>query len=155
MKRKIMLCFFAVALTGFLFAQEQQAPARQGPQKITVAGKLEWTNGRIAIKNAGKTYYVSGLNRLIGFVDGLKEGAQVSLEGLEFKIPAVPDYSFFRTSKVTFNGKDYAFDNELAAAGFPKGGHKVRAGQNDGGAMFPMHTRGMTGQWQRHNQNRR
>jgi hypothetical protein len=57
----------------------------------------------------GTTYYVDGVRRLIGFVDGLKEGAAVKLEGTVKTFHRDSDAQFLQTSKLTFNGKDYDF----------------------------------------------
>jgi hypothetical protein len=45
---------------------------------------------------------------LFGFVDGLKEGAEVTLAGYAIDIPVAPEYKYFLVDKLTFNGKEYA-----------------------------------------------
>jgi hypothetical protein len=118
----LLMCAFLL-LAGGLFAQDQTARERgqgRGPggTPVSITGKLEWINGHIAIKANEKTYYVSGVDKLVGFVDGVKEGAQVSLSGKEFRIPAIPEYGFLRTEVLSLNGKDYKFDD------FPDWGHR-------------------------------
>jgi hypothetical protein len=76
--------------------------------KVTIQGALSFVNGRIAVKSGETTYYVQGLDRLFGFVDGLKEGAAVTLEGYAEEIPLAPEYRFFFTEKLVFNGREYA-----------------------------------------------
>jgi hypothetical protein len=83
-------------------------PLAAQAEELTINGNLEWVNGQLAVKTGGKTYYVSGLSQLMGFVDGLKEGAEVTLTGRAFVNPQTPEYARFRTEKLTFNGKDYA-----------------------------------------------
>jgi hypothetical protein len=90
-----------------------QQAAKQAPEKTTVSGKLSLLNGRIALQSGSITYYVSGLSRLIGFVDGLKEGAQVSLEG--YAVKAQEENSMlFRSIKLSLNGKDYDLVSQAA-----------------------------------------
>jgi hypothetical protein len=75
---------------------------------VTIQGTLSFVNGQIAVKSGETTYYVRGLDRLFGFVDGLKEGAAVTLEGYAAGIPAVPEYKYFLAEKLNFNSKEYA-----------------------------------------------
>jgi hypothetical protein len=71
-----------------------------------------------------------GLGQLIGFVDGLKEGAQVTLEGYVFTPQRDTKIRFFRVGKLTFNGKEY-------------GGLSPAFREPDGGrqGQFPPNTR--------------
>ncbi|MDR0710669.1 MAG: hypothetical protein LBF77_11455, partial [Spirochaetaceae bacterium] len=112
----IIALFFSAALT---FAQtgprnQGQFPPGTNPglgqfQNVaTIQGALSFINGQIAVKSGETTYYVRGLDRLFGFVDGLKEGAAVTLEGYAGEIPSVPEYKYFLAEKLTFNGKEYA-----------------------------------------------
>jgi hypothetical protein len=128
MKRTlIFMLLLLMAAAGALFAQTQEpdnkSPRRresppdgrigphrefrQNPETSTITGKLELINGNIAVKNGDIVYYTIGLDRLIGFVDGLKEGAQVSLEGWSIAASRDPEYRRFLVSKLTFNGKEY------------------------------------------------
>jgi hypothetical protein len=109
---------------GALFAQtkDQDSKFRRGPRHCresfwefrqdletsTISGKLEFINGNIAIKADDTVFYIVGLGRLLGFVEGLKEGAEVSLEGWAFSAPRAPEYRSFLVSKLTLNGKEYA-----------------------------------------------
>ncbi|MDR2759608.1 MAG: hypothetical protein LBB78_09535, partial [Spirochaetaceae bacterium] len=56
------------------------------------------------------------IDRLIGFVDGLKEGASVTLEGYEFPVPADAEYRYLRVFRLNFNGKDYEVSPRLRQA---------------------------------------
>lgn len=87
--------------------------AVQSAETVKVEGKLTLVNGMIAVKEKDKTYYVGGLNRLVGFIDGLKENASVKLEGYAFEVPAAPEYIHLRATKLTFNGKDYDLSNSF------------------------------------------
>jgi hypothetical protein len=132
MKRTLifMLLLTAVLMAGAgaLFAQTQEPDSkspqrrepplsgrsgppresRQNAETSTITGKLELINGNIAVKNGDTVYYPIGLDRLIGFVDGLKEGAEVSLEGWSFGASRDTEYRRFLVSKLTLNGKEYS-----------------------------------------------
>jgi hypothetical protein len=77
------------------------------PESLSLSGTLEVLNGRIALKDGDRVYYVSGIQHLIGFVDGLKEGARVSLEGYAFPVPEGPEYRQLRVTKLTVDQKSY------------------------------------------------
>jgi hypothetical protein len=124
MKKKLFFALLMLTVMGALFAQvrDQDSRSRQYPrydrepfrefrqelETSTISGKLEFIDGNIAVKNDGTVYYIKGLGRLIGFVDGLKEGAEVSLEGWAVAGPGTPEYRRFLVSKLTLNGKEYA-----------------------------------------------
>jgi hypothetical protein len=79
-------------------------------ETVTVNGNLQFIEGRIAVIADGKTYYTNGpFQRLFGFVDGLKEGAAVKLDGAASPVPLNPGARFLWVTKLTFNGKTYDF----------------------------------------------
>jgi hypothetical protein len=78
-------------------------------ETVTVSGNLALVDGQIAVIADGITYIAGGLRWLIGFIDGLKEGAAVSLEGWARTSPFNPDTRLLRISKLTVDGKDYTF----------------------------------------------
>ncbi|GHV88143.1 hypothetical protein AGMMS50267_05030 [Spirochaetia bacterium] len=90
-------------------------PPREGRRQpvpaetVTVNGNLQLVEGRIAVVSDGKTYFTHDLQRLTGFIDGLKEGASVTLEGAAYPVPNNADARFLRVTKLTFNGKTYDF----------------------------------------------
>ena len=91
---------------------------------VTVQGTLSFVNGQIALKSGETTYYVWGLDRLFGFVEGLNEGAAVTLEGYAEEIPPVPEYRRFLVEKLILNGREYGDlrSGGLRSAGlFPEG----------------------------------
>ena len=111
MKRKILFILMILALTGMVQAQvmgrRQNAPRTQAPEKQTISGTLVVANGMPALKSGDDTYLIAGISRLVGFIDGLKEGAQVTVEGYAIARPGNSDIKVFRPSKITLNGKDY------------------------------------------------
>ena len=111
MKRKIL---FVMMILGFAAMVQAQVwgPGRnrrntQAPETVTVSGTMVVANGMPALKSADVTYLVSGLSNLIGFIDGLKEGAQVTIEGVAMTSPGDQNIKFLRASKLTINGKVY------------------------------------------------
>jgi len=74
---------------------------------VTVEGKLALINGTIGIKSGTKTYYLPNLGRLAGFIDGVKEGSSVKVEGYEYPLAGAPEYSTVMVTKLTVGGKDY------------------------------------------------
>ena len=116
MKKLIICLIIAVLIAGTVSAQpirEQRNPLRDvNPQSgnnrareansVTVEGVLKLEKGFVAVESADTVYIVPMLNRYIGFINGLREGAKVSVEGYEFK-------SMIRPTKVTIDGKSYDF----------------------------------------------
>jgi hypothetical protein len=129
MKRILLAALAALAIAGAASAQGVNPPPKADPQQITISGKLEWIDGTIGLKSGGVTYYAPQLRMLVGFVKDLQEGSTVTLTGNARKLPYSPN-SFFWTSKLGFNGKDY----ELGQGGFgPMGrGHGMRMMGFDG-----------------------
>jgi hypothetical protein len=75
-------------------------------ETVTVTGDLVLLNGRIALKSDSGLYYVPGIRRLIGFVEGLTEGARVSLEGYVFKRPT-EEANLLAITRLSIGGKVY------------------------------------------------
>ncbi len=111
--------------------------AVQSLETVKVEGKLTLVNGMIAVKEKDKTYYVGGLNRLVGFIDGLKENASVKLEGYAIEVAGAPEYAHLRATKLTFNGKDYDLSNTFGRGmmGGQMGGRGFDRGAGRGGMM--------------------
>jgi hypothetical protein len=73
----------------------------------TIEGKLSLVQGHPAVVVKDKTYFVQIPQMLYGFVDGLKEGATVKLEGYEMTVPYAPTSLFFDVTKLTLGTKSY------------------------------------------------
>ncbi|MDR2792245.1 MAG: hypothetical protein LBB61_01080 [Treponema sp.] len=133
MKKIIIGSFVLLAAAGITFGQAAGVPKPQSdPQtdqrkrdsrahqaeKSTASGSLALVKGRIAVQSDNVTCYLTGINRLIGFVDGLKEGAKVTLEGYAITIPksnpAAAEEKIFRITKLSFNGKEYELNADSA-----------------------------------------
>ncbi|MDR1318878.1 MAG: hypothetical protein LBJ90_04565 [Treponema sp.] len=140
MKRIVLCVFFAAALSGALLAQDSSRPGSPRrnwpPEKIALSGSLGLSLGRIVLENGGNTYYVAGIDRLIGFIEGLKEGAAVSLEGWAFPLRRSETEWIFRAAKLSINGKDYELGSEEGPA-FHHGG--FGRGKGSGSGYRPRH----------------
>jgi hypothetical protein len=71
-------------------------------QIITVTGTLQLQNGVIAVVSGNTTYFVPTLTQYIGFIEGLREGAQISIDGYL-------SGNYVQPTKVTLGGKSYDF----------------------------------------------
>jgi hypothetical protein len=112
--RKIAIAVLAgLVAAGSLCAQEGMRNWRRSPpplppaETITVSGPLQLVNGRIAVEQDGKTYYADYLGRLTGFIEGLREGAQVTLTGNAEPHASGPEFYRLHITTMTFNGKVY------------------------------------------------
>ena len=107
---KIVLFAFVLVLVsgGILFAQTT-------PPTTTVNGTIGLNAGRLVLKSGTMTYYTRELERYIGFIDGLKDGAQVTLEGYVSapSIEGATERLFFPV-KLTLNGKTYEVGTAMA-----------------------------------------
>jgi hypothetical protein len=110
MKKIVLLCLLAAIIGGSVFAQANTPTT-------TIRGTLGLSGGRISVVSGNITYYVRGLERFVGFIDGLKEGAQVSLDGYA-TAPAIEgqrDRSFYPVI-LTLNGKNYEVGSPAAGS---------------------------------------
>ena len=109
MKKIVLLCLVTVIFGGSIFAQSNTPTT-------TIRGTLGLTNGRISVVSGNITYYVRGLERHVGFIEGLKEGAQVSIDGYA-AAPAIEGQKdrLFRAVNLTLNGKTYEVGSPDAA----------------------------------------
>jgi len=125
MKRFLVFSVIAFLIAGIVSAEpikEQRNPTpkavkeKREPNSVTVEGVLKLEKGFVAVeKDADNVYIVPMLNRYIGFITGLREGAKVSVEGYEFN-------KMIHPTKVTIEGKPYDFMSwdRAQAPGFGK-----------------------------------
>jgi hypothetical protein len=74
MKKKALVVLLTMMVCGISFSQTTT------PTSV-VNGILGVHNGRIALRSGDTIYYTRGLERFVGFIDGLKEGAEAAIEG--------------------------------------------------------------------------
>lgn len=136
MKQKVLCILLGLSIVSLASAQRKDrfgwgwgfppvgpGAAQAMGQPVTVAGNLTIIQGGIAVQDKGVTYHVRGLNRFIGFIDGLKDGASVTLEGSAFTYPPDDKIKFLRVAKLTFNGKDYDLAPPEGTGFPPRMGH--------------------------------
>jgi len=113
MKKIVLLCLFTAIIGGSIFAQSNTPTT-------TINGTLGLSAGRIAVVSGNITYYVRGLERFVGFIDGLKEGAQVSIDGYA-TAPTIEGQKdrLFRAVKLTLNGKTYEVGSPIVGNMMP------------------------------------
>lgn len=111
MKKALIVLIAGIIAVGAVSAQGFSRGAIQAPQVEPVAssieGKLALVQGRPALIVRDKTYYLRMPQTLYGFIDGLKEGASVKLEGLEIPVPLASNTYFFQVNKLTIGSKTY------------------------------------------------
>jgi hypothetical protein len=109
MKRKILFVLLMLSVVSLAMAKDHWrwiAPAVPA-ENVTVTGPLTIVQGSLAVINNGITYYVPKLAKYIGFIDTLKEGTQVTLEGAATASPLEANSKRLRVSKLTIGGRTY------------------------------------------------
>jgi hypothetical protein len=150
MKKGIAFFSLLVLLSaGMLSAQSggrRGTEPRVQPEQVTVTGNLGLEKGRIALKNGDDIYYVSGIQRYIGFIDGLKEGAAVTVDGSVIKITGEDhEARLLRVTKLTISGRVYDLaptDNERRQNAAPGQGPDSRGPSGNWGPGGPWGSRG-------------
>jgi hypothetical protein len=121
MKRIAVLAMGLLSLGLVLYAQEGNSPQqnnrryrgfdeyqRVSVEKLSLSGTLGLSQGIIVLQNGEEIWYVPGLRHYVGFIDGLKDGAAVTLEGWGRKTPQTGEAAgFLRVSKLTLDGRNY------------------------------------------------
>ena len=108
MKRAVVFMFIAVLAVYSLSAQNRNE-RRQISESVNIEGNLKLERGLVAVESADTVYIVPLLTRYIGFINELKEGARVSVEGISFR-------NFILPSKVTIADKTYDFNARASFA---------------------------------------
>jgi hypothetical protein len=130
MRKAVAGCVLLAVAAGFAAAQAagpgRGNPRDSGPgdrpnrfEEVAVTGQLGVDQGRIVLTDKDSSYYVMGLGQLIGFVEGLKEGASVTLAGYVFTSPRDQAVKVLQVSKLTLNGKDYEISRPRLAQTMP------------------------------------
>ena len=112
--KKIGFVLVIVFLAIGTISAQNRGNQRDYAQSVTVEGTLRLQNGQIAISDGNTVYFVPALSRYIGFIDGLKEGAGVSISGYV-------SGNFLQPAQLTINGKSYDFQANNFAQGYGGG----------------------------------
>jgi hypothetical protein len=128
MMKKIALVVLGLAVLGTSLAAQDRGPRRQdrseGPgrernfagERLSLTGTLGLRRGRIVLESGGRFWYVPGLRPYTGFIQGLKAGAAVTLEGWELPNPRSGEAAgLLRVSKLTVDGTDYDLEGPALA----------------------------------------
>ena len=101
MKKILFFLIIVVVLAGTVSAQNRGG-LRNSTESVNIQGTLQLVRGSIAVASGSNLYYVPMLMRFSGFIDGLKEGNQISVEGFEYG-------NVIHPTKFTVDGKSYDF----------------------------------------------
>ena len=111
MKQKIffivLICGIAAMVSAQGWNKRERSSGIPRAENITVSGSLIITYGIPALKNGDTTFLLGGLRGLGGFIDGLKEGAQITIEGRAITSQKDSNLKFLMLSKLSLNGKTY------------------------------------------------
>jgi len=97
---KKIVIIFSIAFLAIGTLSAQNLGRRNIPESVKIEGTLQLHNGQFAVASENNIYYVPRIGRYVGFIDGLKEGSNVSFEGYvagNFLLPV----------KMTISGKSY------------------------------------------------
>jgi len=140
MKRFSIFLLVAILAAGVVSAQaiqdkgstnqatQNKSSAKNKPESVTVEGTLTLEKGMISVTSGDNVYFVPSLSRLAGFIDGLKEGNKISVEGFVFR-------NYIHPAKITLNGKSYDFpanSPKRMSGDFKQGFDKGQRGHNPG-----------------------
>jgi hypothetical protein len=127
MKRLVFLALGLLVLGTFLYSQNRDVPRQnwgEGPawgfaaEQLSLTGTLGLRQGSIVLESGDRIWYVPGLQRYTGFIEGPKAGATVTLEGWGARHPRSGENTgFLRVSKLTLNGTDYDLEGPGIARG--------------------------------------
>jgi hypothetical protein len=111
-KRLVLIALLTFGMAAALAAQGWGRWGFSGPrvpaaEKTTVTGNLTIARGSPALISGDVTYLIPGLLRYAGFIDSLKDGVPVKIEGFAAASPRDSGVKFLRPEKLTVGGKDY------------------------------------------------
>jgi len=120
-----MLCIFGLTAMAWAEGRERgrNAPHRRQAapaEAVTLSGTLTIVHGMPAIRSGDDTYLVGRLNRLTGFIEGLREGAQVTIEGTAVTSRQNSNLKFLNPTQLTLDGRSHDLTSPAAAFGFDR-----------------------------------
>ena len=116
MKKLCFILVIAFVATGGISAQNWG-----NSRSITIEGTLQLQNGQIAVSTGNAVYFVPELGRYVGFIDGFREGARVSVSGYA-------SGNYLQPVQMTLNGKSYDLRTNNFAQGYGGYGRGYCAG---------------------------
>ena len=103
----VLVCGIAAMVSAQGWNNSERTSRIPRAENITVSGSLIITYGMPALKNGDTTYLLGGLRGLGGFIDGLKEGAQITIEGRAITSQKDSNLKILMPSKLSLGGKTY------------------------------------------------
>jgi len=100
MKKVVVILTVAFLTVGIGTISAQNWRPRSAPESVKIDGTMQLHNGQFAVASGNNIYYVPAIARFVGFIDSLKEGANVSFEGYV-------SGNFLLPLKMTISGKTY------------------------------------------------
>jgi hypothetical protein len=97
MKKACFIILISMLAFSAVFAQ-----GKMEIKPVKIEGALQLRNGFVAVSSENQTYYVPLLMRYIGFLEGLKEGAMVSIDGFAAG-------RYLHPRRMVLDGKNYNF----------------------------------------------
>jgi hypothetical protein len=102
-KRLTIFVLMALLLAGSVFAQDRSVRRdRDRPAQVTIEGTLKLERGLVAVQSGDETYFVPMLIQYANFIDGIREGNNISIEGYVFN-------NVINPVKFTVGGNTYDF----------------------------------------------
>jgi len=86
-------------------SSQNERSSERVEEVVTVQGTLQLQNGMVAVASGDTVYAVPRLTRYIGFINGLTEGTNVTVEGTRVRNRIQP-------AKVTIADRTYEFNTE-------------------------------------------
>ena len=126
MKQKALLILFIFGFTAMTWAQGWERgrnpnhPRIPPAETVSVSGTLTVIHGMPAIRSGDTTYLVGRLSRLTGFIDGLREGAQVTIEGSAVASRQNSNLKFLNPAQLTLDGRSHDLTSPAPAFGFDR-----------------------------------
>ena len=113
---------------------QRRTERQRNNDPITIEGTLKLERGFVAVESGDSVYYVPMLNRYIGFINDLREGTRVSVEGRESR-------NVIQPTKVTIGGRSYDFPANgpnpgIGAPGFDRRQEPQLQGRNNPGRGY-------------------
>jgi hypothetical protein len=106
MRKIISIMVIAILAVGTICAQDKVNPRENSRQReintVSIEGTLKLEKGLVSVQSGDSVYLIPLLNRYIGFINGLREGTKVSVEGKSFRNVIMP-------KKVVIDDKTYDF----------------------------------------------
>jgi len=87
--------------------QEVNQPSSSTSEKITVRGNLAILQDMIAVRSGNTTFLVPELKKYSDFIDDLKDGVPVTIEGSVLNNPDDSKVKTIIPTKMTLAGKEY------------------------------------------------